>query len=660
MSEKKLTDSQLFDNSLNSSAISKQLDNLLGEIKPVTPSSSGQRSRGQRAKALGPKGLGAKGQGSTDQKPKSPPKPQQAKQQSTAKQTKQPAAKPAAQKTKTTSKKQGGSALKIIPLGGLGEIGKNLTCFEYEDNILLVDCGLAFPDPDMLGVDIVIPDFTYLEQNRKKIKGLVITHGHEDHIGSIPYLLKKISIPVYGTRLTLGLIEGKLKEHGLLGQTKLHVCKSGDTLRFGKISVELIGVNHSIPDANGLAIHTPAGTVVHTGDFKVDFTPIEGEIINLAKFAELGRKGVLALMSDSTNAERPGFAQSESKVGESFEKLFTEAGKRRIVVASFSSNIHRVQQIINAAHKHGRKVALSGRSMENVTEKAIELGYLKVPKQTLISIGEVKNYSAGKLCIITTGSQGEPLSALSRMAGGDHKHVNITQNDFIIISATPIPGNEKHVTRIVNELMKLGAKVIYEKMYEVHVSGHACQDELKMILSLCKPQYFIPVHGEYKHLKRHAELAQDTGIPPANIFVGENGQVFEFKNGKAKVKDTVQSGKVFVDGSGIGDVGTAVIRDRKSLSTDGLIVVSVAIDKKKGNMIAKPEIISRGFVYQKESEKLIDELSKRAEECILGLLASGKFDAVSAKGEIRGNLAGFINKKTRRTPVIIPVITLIK
>ena len=647
MSENKLTDSQLFDNSLNSSSISKQLDNLLGEIKPVKPS-AGQGSRRPR------------GQKSTEQKQKPPTaktpvsKPPTTKQQP----AKQTAAK-SAPKTKTSATKQGGSTLKIIPLGGLGEIGKNITCFEYEESILLVDCGLAFPDPDMLGVDIVIPDFTYLEQNRKKIKGLVITHGHEDHIGSIPYLLKKISVPVYGTRLTLGLIEGKLKEHGLLGQSKLNVCKSGDTLRFGKISVELIGVNHSIPDANGLAIHTPAGTVVHTGDFKVDFTPIEGEIINLAKFSELGRKGVLALMSDSTNAERPGFAQSESKVGESFEKLFTEAGKRRIVVASFSSNIHRVQQIMNAAHKHGRKVALSGRSMENVTEKAIELGYLKLPKQTLIPIGEIKNYSAGKLCIITTGSQGEPLSALSRMAGGDHKHVNITENDFIIISATPIPGNEKHVTRIVNELMKLGAKVIYEKMYEVHVSGHACQDELKMILSLCKPQYFIPVHGEYKHLKRHAELAQETGISPANIFVGEIGQVFEFKNGKAKIKGTVPAGKVFVDGSGIGDVGTAVIRDRKALSTDGLIVVTAIIDKKRGRLVSKPEIISRGFVYQKESEQLIEELSKKAEECIADTLSSGKFDAMSAKGELRGKLAGFINKKTRRTPVIIPVVVAV-
>ena len=509
--------------------------------------------------------------------------------------------------------------VRIIPLGGLNEIGKNITCFECGQDMFIVDCGLAFPDTDMLGVDIVIPDYSYIEKNADRIRGLFITHGHEDHIGGIPYLLKKVNIPIYGSRLTLGLIEGKLREHGLLSSANLNVVVPRQTIKVGCMAVEMLRVNHSIPDAMGLAIHTPAGVIIHTGDFKVDYTPIEGEVIDLARFAELGNKGVLCLMSDSTNAERPGYTPSERTVGESFERLFKAAGSRRIIIATFSSNIHRVQQIVDNAVNHGRKVAISGRSMINVVSKAIELGYLQIPEGVLIDIDDITRYPNERLTIITTGSQGEPLSALSRMASGDHGKVSVTADDYIIISATPIPGNEKHVTRVVNDLMRLGAKVIYEKMYDVHVSGHACQDELKMILSITKPRYFLPVHGEYKHRKRHAELAMEMGIEPSRIHLGDIGQVVEIDNIDMRVTGTAQAGMVFVDGLGVGDVGSIVLRDRKILSQDGLIIVVMTIENESGCIVAGPDIVSRGFVYVRESEQLMDEahtvVEKALEEC---------------------------------------------
>ncbi|MGN1108694.1 MAG: ribonuclease J, partial [Oscillospiraceae bacterium] len=462
--------------------------------------------------------------------------------------------------------------VKFIALGGLNEIGKNLYVYECCNDMFIVDCGLAFPDEEMPGVDLVVPDFTYLEKNRDRLRGIVITHGHEDHIGALPYLLKKINAPIYGTRLTLGLVEGKLKEHGLLSQASLNVVEPRQNVRMGCMSVEFIRVNHSIPDACALAIHTPAGVIVHTGDFKVDYTPIEGGIIDLARFGELGNRGVLALLSESTNAERPGYTKSERAVGESFKNLFNSAEGKRIIIATFSSNIHRIQQIIDQAIVHDRKVAVSGRSMQNVIAKAVELNYIKVPENILIDIEDVNKYPPEKLVICTTGSQGEPLSALSRMSSGDHRQVTITPNDFIVISANPIPGNEKLVTKVVNELMKQGAEVIYESMYEVHVSGHACQDELKMMISLTKPKFFIPIHGEYKHLKKHSKLAMSMGIPEENIFISDLGQVIETDGVEMKFTGTVPSGKVMVDGYGVGDVGSVVLRDRKHLAEDGVMI----------------------------------------------------------------------------------------
>ncbi len=497
--------------------------------------------------------------------------------------------------------------VRIIPLGGLNEIGKNLTVVECANDMFLIDCGLAFPDSDMLGVDIVIPDFTYLERNVDKLRGVVLTHGHEDHIGGLAYLLKKINIPVYGTQLTLALVEGKLREHRLLGKVKLNVVKPRQTVKFGCMAVEFIRVNHSIPDAVGMAIHTPAGVIVHTGDFKVDYTPINGEIIDLARFAELGSKGVLALLSDSTNAERPGFTPSERTVGESFEKLFAKAEGKRIIIATFSSNIHRVQQIIDCAARYGRKVAIFGRSMVNVMTVAIELGYLTVPKGIIIDIDMMNRYESERIVLITTGSQGEPMSALTRMAMNDHKKVTITPQDFIIISATPIPGNEKTVTKVVNELMKCGAEVVYERMYEVHVSGHACQEETKLILALTKPKFYMPVHGEYKHFKKQKQLAMDMGIPKENIIIGDIGNVIETDGVDMKIVSQVPAGRVMVDGLGVGDVGSIVLRDRKHLAEDGLIIVTVVIDKSIGEVVAGPDMISRGFVYVRESEQLMDE-----------------------------------------------------
>lgn len=546
--------------------------------------------------------------------------------------------------------------VKIIPLGGLNEIGKNMTVFECSNDMFILDCGLAFPDTDMPGVDIVIPDFTYVEQNADKIRGIVLTHGHEDHIGGLPYLLKKINVPIYGSKLTLGLVEGKLKEHGLLSKVSLNVVEPRKTIKMGCMAVEMIRVNHSIPGSFGMAIHTPAGIIIHTGDFKVDYTPIDDSVIDLARFGELGNRGVLALMTDSTNAERPGFTPSEKIVGTSFEKLFTEAEGKRIIIATFSSNIHRVQQIINCAAEHKRKVAVFGRSMVTVMTTAIELGYLKVPENILIDIDAMNQYEDERVVLITTGSQGEPMSALTRMAMNEHKKVVITPNDFIIISAKSIPGNEKFVTRVVNSLMQLGAHVVYESMYEVHVSGHACQEELKLIYSLVKPKFYIPVHGEYKHLIKNAELAKMLGCPKENVLIGEIGNVIETDGQSIKVTSQVQSGKVLVDGFGVGDVGSIVLRDRKHLSQDGIIIIVVSIDRSSGIIVSGPEIISRGFVYVRESEELMDEsrqiLSETLDKCSSNELREWN----SLKTKLRDTLSEYIYEKTKRSPMILPII----
>lgn len=546
--------------------------------------------------------------------------------------------------------------IKIIPLGGLGEIGKNFTCFECGNDMFVVDCGLAFPEAEMLGVDLVIPDFTYVERNQERLKGIVLTHGHEDHIGSLPYFLKKVNTPIYGTGLTIGLVGNKLKEHGLLRSTKLNVVTPGQTVKFGCMAVEFIRVNHSIPDAVALAIHTPAGIIVHTGDFKIDTTPINGEPIDLARFGELGKKGVLLLMSDSTNAERPGFTSTEKKVGESFEKLFTQSGQRRIIIASFSSNIHRIQQVADMAVAHGRKLAVFGRSMINVVSTAIELGYLKIPDGLLVDVSQVSRYPDDKIVIVTTGSQGEPMSALSRMATNDHRQVNITPNDMIIISATPIPGNEKFVGKVVNELLKSGAKVIYEAMYEVHVSGHACQEELKLIMSLTRPKFFMPVHGEYKHMKSHAQLALSMGIPEKNIIIAQNGQVIETDSVTIKKAGIVPSGRLLVDGLGVGDVGSIVLRDRKHLAEDGLIIAVVTLDSETHDVIAGPEIVSRGFVYVRESEELIEGAKRIAKNTLAQLRFENVTEWNIYKQKMKEALDDYIFSQTKRKPMVLPII----
>lgn len=545
--------------------------------------------------------------------------------------------------------------VKIIPLGGLNEIGKNLTVIECSNDIIILDSGIAFPDSEMPGIDLVIPDYNYLEKNIEKIRGIVITHGHEDHIGGLPYMLRKVKAPVYGTRLTIGLIEGKLKEHGLNGVKLVNVIP-GQTVKLGCMAVEFIRVNHSIPDAVGLAFHTPAGIICHTGDFKVDFTPIDDGVINLARFAELGNKGVLALMSDSTNSERPGYTMSERLVGESFEKLFVKADGRRIIIATFASNIHRVQQIINIAESQNRKVAVSGRSMVNVIGKSVELGYLKCPKGILIDIDEIKNYNPEQLVIITTGSQGEPMSALTRMSRNEHKQVNITPADFIIISATPIPGNEKLVTNVVNELMKSGADVVYEKMYDVHVSGHACQEEQKLILSLTKPKFFIPVHGEYKHLAKHAETAEKIGIDKKNIIIASIGDIIETDGVDMRITGAVQAGRVLVDGLGVGDVGSIVLRDRKHLAQDGLIIAVATVNSPSGEIISGPDVISRGFVYVRESEKLIEDARKLLYSTLKRCFDDNINDWNTIKIRMRDVLSNFIYQKTKRSPMILPII----
>ena len=557
--------------------------------------------------------------------------------------------KPAPGKSKAEPK-----PIKVSFLGGLNEVGKNMTLFEYGEDMFLVDCGLAFPDQDMLGVDLVLPDFTYVERNADRIRGIVITHGHEDHIGGLPYLLKVLNVPVYGTKLTIGLIQGKLREHGLLNSASLNVIKPGDVITLGGFTVEAIHVNHSIPDALGLAIRCEGGTIVHTGDFKIDTTPIDGGMMDLGRLAEIGQEGVLCLMSDSTNAERPGFTESERKVGESFETLFRKAGNNRIIVATFSSNIHRVQQIMNVAASLGRKVALVGRSLENVVSISAELGYLNIPEG--IDINMINRYPADKLVIITTGSQGEPMSALTRMAFSDHRKVEIHPNDYVIISATPIPGNEKTVSRVVNELMKLGADVVYEKMYEVHVSGHACQEELKMIMGIVKPKYFIPVHGELKHLRKHAGLALSMGIPKENILIADNGRVAEISKKALRCTSTVPAGRVFVDGYGVGDVGSVVLRDRKHLAQDGLVIVAVCIDRESGMIVSGPDVVTRGFVYVKESEELINAAREVAVEAIEAQTDGGYFDWNSIKASLRDEISHLMYERTKRSPMILPVI----
>lgn len=559
--------------------------------------------------------------------------------------------KPAPGKSKAEPK-----PIKVSFLGGLNEVGKNMTLFEYGEDMFLVDCGLAFPDQDMLGVDLVIPDFTYVERNADRIRGIVITHGHEDHIGGLPYLLKVLNVPVYGTKLTIGLIQGKLREHGLLNSASLNVINPGDVITLGGFTVEAIHVNHSIPDALGLAIRCEGGTIVHTGDFKIDTTPIDGGMMDLGRLAEIGQEGVLCLMSDSTNAERPGFTESERKVGESFETLFRKAGNNRIIVATFSSNIHRVQQIMNVAASLGRKVALVGRSLENVVSISAELGYLNVPEGIVIDINMINRYPADKLVIITTGSQGEPMSALTRMAFSDHRKVEIHPNDYVIISATPIPGNEKTVSRVVNELMKLGADVVYEKMYEVHVSGHACQEELKMIMGIVKPKYFIPVHGELKHLRKHAGLALSMGIPKENILIADNGRVAEISKKALRCTSTVPAGRVFVDGYGVGDVGSVVLRDRKHLAQDGLVIVAVCIDRESGMIVSGPDVVTRGFVYVKESEELINAAREVAVEAIEAQTDGGYFDWNSIKASLRDEISHLMYERTKRSPMILPVI----
>ncbi len=545
--------------------------------------------------------------------------------------------------------------VKIIPLGGLHEVGKNLTLVEYRDEIIMIDCGMTFPEDEMLGIDIVIPDVSYLVKNKEKIKGLVLTHGHEDHIGAIPYILKKIKMPIYGTPLTIGLLENKLKEHNL-GKVDLNVVRAGDKVKLGKMECEWIRVNHSIPDACALAIKTPLGTVFHTGDFKVDFTPISGDAIDLHRIAEIGKRGVLAMMGESTNVLRAGYTMSESKVGETFNRIFSQQQNNRIIIATFASNVHRIQQIINSAENYDRKVVLSGRSMLNVMETAQRLGYLKVKKGTLIDIKDMHRYDDSQLVLITTGSQGEPMSALTRIAFGEHRKIKLTPNDVVILSATPIPGNENAVSKVTNKLLESGADVIYETLSEIHVSGHACQEELKLMLSLVNPKYFIPVHGEVRHLMKHSEIAKAVGVKEENIFIMKNGNCLEISQKNAKFVGDVPSGNILVDGLGIGDVGNIVLRDRKHLSEDGLIVVVVTISKSEGKVVSGPDIISRGFVYVRESGDLMEDARKVVKGTLDKCDRKTITDWSTLKTNIREDLKGFLFTQTKRNPMILPII----
>lgn len=545
------------------------------------------------------------------------------------------------------------SKLKVIPLGGLEQIGLNITAFEYGESIVVVDCGLSFPEDDMLGIDLVIPDVTYLKENISKVKGFVITHGHEDHIGALPYILKDVNVPIYSTKLTLGLISNKLKEHNLVRSTKLKEVRHGQVINLGEFSIEFIKTNHSIQDASALAIYCPAGIVVHTGDFKVDYTPVFGDAIDLQRFAEIGKKGVLALMCDSTNAERPGFTMSERTVGKVFDNLFNEYRNNRIIIATFASNVDRVQQIINTAYRFGRKVAVEGRSMVNVIATASELGYLRIPDNTLVEIDQVKNYPDEKMVLITTGSQGESMAALSRMAANIHKKITIKPNDTIIFSSNPIPGNEKAVSKVINELYMKGAKVIFQ---DVHVSGHACQEEIKLIYSLVKPKYSVPVHGEYRHLTAQKYIAEDLGIPKENIFILSSGNVLEMDQQSAQVTGSVHTGAILVDGLGVGDVGNIVLRDRQHLAEDGIMIVVMTLEHHSNVVLSGPDIVSRGFVYVRESEDLMDHAREVVEEALDSCLDRGITDWGKIKNVVKDALSDYVWKRTKRSPMILPII----
>ncbi len=547
--------------------------------------------------------------------------------------------------------------IRIIPLGGLQEIGKNLTVIEYNNDMIVVDCGLAFPEEDMLGVDLVIPDVTYLEQNADRLRGVFLTHGHEDHIGALPYVLRSVQPPIFGTKLTLGIIKNKLEEHALPFAPDLRTVSAGDTIRAGGMNVEFIRVNHSIADACALAIHTPLGTVLHTGDYKLDITPIQGEMMNITRLGELGQKGVLLLLGESTNAERPGYTPSEKLVGKSLEYIFTSNAKKRIVIATFSSNVHRVQQIINVSAQHGRKVAVTGRSMLNIVGAAVELGYMKVPKDVLIDINDVKRFKPEQITLITTGSQGEPMSALYRLAYSDHNQITLGQNDLVVLSSSAIPGNEKLVGRVINELSRNGVQVLHDNDMDVHVSGHACREELKLMLALTKPRYFMPIHGESRHLSAHRELAQEMGVPDANIFVSEIGKVLEIDSKGARYAGVVPAGQVLIDGYGVGDVGNIVLRDRKLLSQDGLIVVVATVDEHSHLLLSGPDLVSRGFVYVRENEPLMEEAKKVVQRTLLTALSSGRVsDRMQVKTRVRDELSRFLFQKTGRKPMILPVI----
>jgi ribonuclease J len=545
--------------------------------------------------------------------------------------------------------------IKIIPLGGINEIGKNITAIEYKEDIIIIDCGLKFPDDDMFGIDIVIPDVSYLIKNSEKIKGIFLTHGHEDHIGALPYVLRQLNVPVYGTKLTLGIVETKLKEHGLLASTELVRVKPKDIIKLDSVSVEFIKTNHSIADSVAIAVHTPLGVVLHTGDFKIDYTPIDGEMMDFGRLAELGRKGVLVLMADSTNVERPGYTMTEKVVGETFLRLFGKA-KGRLIVATFASNVHRIQQIITAAEAYEKKVAVSGRSMENIVQVAIELGYLTVGKDVLVPVDQISKYPNEKIVVITTGSQGEPMSALARMAASEHRKINVIPGDTVIISATPIPGNEKFVSKVINQLFKKGAQVIYDSQEKIHVSGHACQEELKLMQALVKPKFFVPVHGEYRHLKKHGELAMEVGLSEKNLLIPENGDVIEVARNYIKKNGTVVSGQVFVDGLGVGDVGNIVLRDRKHLSQDGILTIVVTIEKQTGRVVSGPDIISRGFVYVRESEGLMDEAREIVKSVLKTCEEKQITDWATLKSKMRDQLREYLYEKTKRKPMILPII----
>ncbi|WP_195466962.1 ribonuclease J [Clostridium sp. D43t1_170807_H7] len=545
--------------------------------------------------------------------------------------------------------------IKVIPLGGLGEVGKNITVIEYGEEIIVVDCGMTFPDSEMYGIDVVIPDVTYLVNNKERVKGFFITHGHEDHIGAIPYILKQINVPIYATNLTIGLIQNKLEEHKMLDIVELNVVKPGDTIALEKLKVEFIRTNHSIADSCALAIHTPLGIVVHTGDIKVDFTPVDGKVIDLQRLAKIGKQGVLLLMADSTNACHPGYTMSEKTVGETLDNLFSK-GNGRIIVATFASNIHRLQQIINSSIKYGRKIAFSGRSMEKISEVAIRLGYLDMPEGLLIDLKDLKLYNSNQITIVTTGSQGEPMSALTRMASSTHKNIQIEKDDMIIISANPIPGNEKAVSKVINELTQKGANVIYKSIEEIHVSGHACEQELKLLQSILKPKYFVPVHGEYKHLRKHILIAEEVGLQKEKSFILENGDVLSLNRKSACISGKVQAGNVLVDGIGIGDVGNIVLRDRKNLSKDGIINIIVAIEKETRSIVSGPDIVTRGFIYVRESEELVNQIKEISYDSIQTSIDKNIFKWSEIKNNIRNDVGSFIYSKTKRKPIIVPII----